>query len=197
MHEYIDVIDASGNLTVDVLKAKRFVANGVRFDNIEGEGCISDALNVAYLGTVALMRPSRFLSVAPPDGIRSTNYMAAHERPFGSPYLEVRVPLEDDGLFSIREHEGRSRMSAIHRRHGDIPVPVCLFFNINGYALRAREIETQWIEKASDGLFRENLEGPPEWVIGPIFDQVMFMHNGVEPRLLEFASENAEHRHVE
>lgn len=189
MSEFIDVVDADGNLTADVLKARRFTANGIRFDNRSGEACIGHALNIDYLGTIALVRPSRFLAVVPPDGIRSTDYMASLEAPFGSPYLEIKLSEDDDGLPGIREHEGRSRMSAILRKHGDVPVPICLFFSMNGYGLRAREIEPEWIEKVADGVMRENRGGPLEWVPGPVFDQVIYLQNGTMPLLMSFRDE--------
>jgi hypothetical protein len=186
MVEMIDVIDADGNLDIRVLKARRFSANGINFDNEIGEGCVSDALNIAYLGTVALIRPSVFLSVTPPDFIRSTEYLMKLETAFGSPYLDVNIPPENDDVPAIRSHEGRSRMSAILKKWGDVPVPICLFFSMQGFTLRAREIERSWIEMASAGVIRERRGAPPEWVKGPIFDQVAYLENGRDPRLLNF-----------
>jgi hypothetical protein len=186
MGEFIDVIGPDGLLDPEILHARRFIANGVKFDNDEGEQCVGDARNIAYLGMMALMRPSTFLAVTPPDHIRSIDYMAATERPFGSPYLEVRIPIGDDDVPSIREHEGRSRMSAILRKHGDVLVPICMFFNMDRYPLRAREIEPDWIERVSAGVIRERRGSEPEFVSGPIMEQVIYLHRGREPKLFDF-----------
>lgn len=189
MSNFIDVTDESGSLTADVLKARRFTANGIRYDNIEGEGCIGHALNIDYLGTMALVRPSMFLAMTPAGGIRSTDYIASLEAPFGTPYLEVSIFPDGDRLPAVREHEGRSRMSAILRKHGDVPVPICLFFSVNGYGLRAREIEADWIERAAEGVIRENRGGPREWVPGPVFEQVIYFQHGTDPLLMSFGAE--------
>lgn len=181
MTEFIDILDDHGFLTEDVLTARRYMANGICFDNETGIGCIGDARNIAYLGSVALIRPSRFLAVVPPEDIRSIAYMEAQILPIGTPHLEVSLPHDDVGLPRIREHEGRSRMSAILNKHGDVPVPICLFFSHDGFSLRAREIERHWVEKVSEGILREKRGGEPEWVMGPIFDQIMFMENGTNP----------------
>jgi hypothetical protein len=84
------------------------------------------------------------------------------------------------------EHEGRSRMSAILRKHGDVPVPVCLFFNMEGYALRAREIEPEWIEWVARGVIRERRGTPPEWVPGSFFEQLVYMEKGSRVRHFDY-----------
>ncbi len=188
MTEFIDVVTPDGLLLPDVLDARRFTANGIRFDNVDGEQCIADARNIAYLGTMALVRPSRFLAVTPPDNIMSTEYMMATEIPYGSPFLEIRIPPEEDDVPYIREHEGRSRMSAILRKHGDVPVPVCLFFNMEGYALRAKEIEPEWIERVTGGVIRERRGTPPEWVPGAFFEQLVYMEKGKRIRHFDYRS---------
>ncbi|MNU40326.1 hypothetical protein D3C71_290390 [compost metagenome] len=191
MTEFIDVLTPDGLLHPDVLKARRFVANGIRFDNVDGEQCIADSRNIAYLGMMALVRPSRFLAVTPPDHIMSTEYMMATEIPYGSPFLEVRIPPEEDDVPYIREHEGRSRMSAIMHKHGDVPVPVCVFFNMEGYALRAREIEPEWIERVAAGVIRERRGTPPEWVPGSFFEQLVYMEKGRRARHFDYRSQPA------
>ena len=186
MQDFIDVLDADGCLRTEILGTRRFMANGVRFDNLEGEQCYSDAANIAYLGMMALVRPSVFLSLVSPERIQSTDYMASTPNPYGSPYLEVRIPHDDSDVPVIREHEGRSRMSAILRNHGDLPMPICMFFSVNGYALRAREIEPEWIERVAAGVIRERRNTPPEWVAGPVMEQVVYMRDGVEPHHMDF-----------
>lgn len=189
MTDFIDVLTPDGLLLPDVLQARRFSASGVRFDNVDGEQCIAHSRNIAYLGTMALVRPSRFLAVTPPGHIMSTEYMMTTEIPYGSPFLEVRIPPEEDDTPYIREHEGRSRMSAILRKHGDVPVPVCLFFNMEGYALRAREIEPEWIERVAQGVIRERRGTPPEWVSGSFFEQLVYMEKGKRPRHFDYRSQ--------
>jgi hypothetical protein len=191
MNDFIDVLSPDGLLLPEVLEARQFIANGIRFDNDDGEQCIAHARNIAYLGTMALVRPSRFLAITPLDHIMSTDYMMATENPFGSPFLEVRIPPEDDDVPYIREHEGRSRMSAILRKHGDVAVPVCLFFNMEGYALRAREIEPEWIEKVAGGVIRERRGTPPEWVSGSFFEQLVYMERGRRVRHFDYRAQPA------
>jgi hypothetical protein len=189
MSSFIDVLTPDGLLLPAVLEARRFVANGVRFDNVDGEQCIAHSRNIAYRGTMALVRPSRFLAVTPPDNIFSTEYMMATENAFGSPFLEVRIPPEEDDVPYMWEHEGRSRMSAILRKHGDVPVPVCLFFNMEGYALRAREIEPEWIEWIARGVIRERRGTPLEWVPGAFFEQLVYMEKGMQVRHFDYRSQ--------
>jgi hypothetical protein len=192
MESFIDVLSPDGKLLPEVLDARRFVANGVRFDNVDGEQCIAHARNIAYLGMMALIRPSRFLAIVPPDNIHSIDYMASTDRPYGSPFVEIRVPPDEGhGVPYVSEHEGRSRMSAILRRHGDVPVPVCAFFNMEGYALRAREIEPEWIEMVAAGVIRERRGTPPEWVPGAFFEQLVYMEKGKQVRHFDYRSQPA------
>lgn len=188
MTEFMNALQEDGSIDPAILHTKRFSANGVKFDNIDGEQCIGDARNIAHTGVVILMRPSLFLAVVPKDHIRSIDYMASTPNAFGSPHLEVRFS-EDGGIPPmVREHEGRSRMSAIIRHHGDVPVPVCLFLNIGGYTLRAREIEKEWIERIAAGVMEEDKEpaAVPTFVNGPIFEQAVYVGAGQELHQLDF-----------
>lgn len=106
MTEFIDVLTSGGLLHPDVLNARRFSANGIRFDNVDGEQCIADSRNIAYLGMMALVLPSRFLAVTPPDNIMSTEYMMTTQIPYGSPFLEVRIPPEEDDVPCITTTRG-------------------------------------------------------------------------------------------
>ena len=67
-------------------------------------------------------------------------------------------------------------MTAILNTSGDVPVPVCLFFNMNGYLLRAHELDEEVVLSACAGALRER-RGPveDEWVEGPLFEDAMVM----------------------
>lgn len=192
MNEFMEALQDDGSLDPAILHAKRFSAHGIRFDNVYGEQCIGDAQNMAYMGVYVLMLPSQFLAVVPQDHIRSIDYMAGIEGPYGSPYLEISYPEDEDDVPFVREHEGRSRMSAILQKHGDVPVPVCLFLRMNRYLFRAREVEPEWIEKIARGVMREKEEGrPPLLVPGPVIEQAVYYGAGQELHRYDFRSERA------
>lgn len=192
MIDYKDVIQRDGCLDPAVLNANRFMAHGILFDNVSGEACIGDARNMAYMGVYLLMTPTQFLCVVPQDHIRSADYMSNLEGPMGSPYLDIRYPEDEDEKPVVRAHEGRSRMTAILRKHGDVTVPVCLFLCMNNHGLRAKEIEPNWIDLISQGVYREREDGrPTKFIHGPIFEQAVYYGAGNKLRQFDYRPEQA------
>jgi hypothetical protein len=57
---------------------------------------------------------------------------------------------------------------------------------MEGYALRAREIEPEWIEWVARGVIRERRGTPPEWVPGSFFEQLVYMENGSRVRHFDY-----------
>ena len=107
---------------------------------------------INHFGITCLMRPSVFLKLAfplqPNQGKETVAYLVDQLRQgkqLGNPHLDVIVPNDDrhgNGVWQVKEHEGRHRMMAILEVHGDIPVEVQLFFK---YGYRNSDIEPLWL----------------------------------------------------
>jgi hypothetical protein len=111
----------------------KFTGGPVEYDQKDGIGNIPDSQSIKYMGFAVMMKPSQFAKLvtetdfATPESKKTIKYITAQMhggKPIGSPWLEVdlerKVPV-------VVKHEGRHRMEAIAKLHGDIPVLVHVF----------------------------------------------------------------------
>ncbi len=134
-----------------------------------GWGNTPNSMDIDYFGLRVQMRPSTFLKLALPLGPAETNpevekYMQTGGK-IAYPFLDIKIPQEwDDGDFSkpaqVVGHEGRNRMSAWIKMHGDDPIQVNL---LPRGGLRRRDFTPEWIQELSKGLIgqRGNLITDP------------------------------------
>jgi len=119
------------------MRAKEFITE-YKVDNVQGLGSTPYNSNVDYRGLRVAMKPSVFLSLAAHlSDPGSVDYIAQHLEDGGSlgaPFLTVDIPEKYfDGDFTglnyanVTGHEGRNRMLAIQKVHGDDPVEVHIF----------------------------------------------------------------------
>jgi hypothetical protein len=115
-----------------------------------------------YYGLRVLMRPSKFLALALPLGNAKNPEVEQHVSSDGniaSAFLSIKFPdswLDNSPDFlraaRVIGHEGRNRMTAWQKIHGDEPVEVHLF-PMNG--LRRRDITPEMIREIKRGLHNE------------------------------------------
>lgn len=165
-----------------LLTGEKYEFGGVRFDNCEGLGAVPDCFNLHYMGALVAMTPRTFLKLAPPLDPSGVGWHDKHLEKgggIGLPFLEMMLDPEDKAPPIVRKHEGRHRMSAIARRHGeDTAFPVALFLREGAYRLRARGIEMRQMERACAGARRE---GSGEFVSGPLFRKALWSQFRYEP----------------
>jgi hypothetical protein len=118
-----------------------------------------------YYGLRVMMKPSVFLSLALPlsDSNRNPSVerhiFSEPERNIASPFLDIRLPEQwfDDPPDYLRRakvvgHEGRNRMHAWLKKHGDEPVEIHLFFR---GGLRRHDITDEMIKYLQRGLHNQ------------------------------------------
>lgn len=112
-----------------------FTVAGVAFDNERGLGATPDGGNVAYMGAVAMMRPSVFRRLARGGEDRSQSAaqleaLIRDGRPIAAPFLHIDYADDadpaDPGEVRVTGHEGRARSDAFRAVAGDVPMPVQL-----------------------------------------------------------------------
>lgn len=157
----------------------QMVLGPVKYDQAHGIGQVPFNQNVRYMGMAVEMTPNQFLMLAlHRDFGRSSNVegiMKAIEedKPIGSPFLQVILPGDADNEFAmVKGHEGRTRMEAIRRLYGNIPVLVHIF-PVGGS--RARHISDEQIASMRQKMCPERMMTPTP---GPWFGKAF--HLGAE-----------------
>lgn len=148
---------------------QRFVWNGIVFDQVNGHGAVHDVSKIEYMGFVAFMRPSVFLELCPPEGLRPELYLDRVQiEPISMGFLVVDL---EETPPRIRGHEGRHRMRAIQTVHGDEPAPVAFLFS---HGDRARDVTRDHIYALSRGIRRQRSTTNPAMTMleGPLFERV-------------------------
>jgi hypothetical protein len=136
------------------MRAKEFILE-YKVDNEDGLGSVPLNAEVDYRGLRVLMKPSVFLSLAAHlSDPGSVDYIAQHLKGggfLGAPFLMVDIPKKYfDGDFTglnyanVTGHEGRNRMLAIQKVHGNDPVEVHIFPKGE---VRARHLTSDIIEQ--------------------------------------------------
>jgi hypothetical protein len=125
--------DSTPLITENYSETVRGMTNSVTFSP-DGIGSIPIVNNIEYMGFMVWMRPSDFLALNPLRG-NDASWMEQQirdGRALGIPFLDVKPPESwwenrpslDKLTFTVKGHEGRTRMRAIKAIVGDIPVPV-------------------------------------------------------------------------
>lgn len=148
----------------------------VSYDQVNGIGNVPNNANVKYMGFAVEMLPSRFAMLAlsrdfekQSSSVAGITQAIKDGQPIGSPHLYVVLPHggredEDDNEYAmVKGHEGRTRMEAIRRLYGDIPVLVHIF--PRGGA-RARHITDEQIASMRQMMCPERMTTPMK---GPWF----------------------------
>lgn len=159
----------------------RFKVKNIAFDNEHGMGNTPNGQNVIYLGFVAEMTPTAFLSIVTPgdreeDAARFARY-TAERATFASPFLEVSANIdkwsegEEPLRIVVKGHEGRGRMTAFAAAAGaGTPIPV-QFILLGGY--RARDLKEEFFQELrSSGLVHQDAgksAAPTKIALGRIF----------------------------
>jgi len=128
----------------DYVSDKPFTVNGITFDNKKGLGSTPNGADADYLGHTVMMKPSEFLALTPSKESHPSDEMMERfvTEPIGSPTLYVNV---NDSDIKVDDHEGRSRMTAILEKKGDVPIPVNVLGT--GNKDRARYLELNDFQK--------------------------------------------------
>jgi hypothetical protein len=145
----------------------------------EHAGMTGTQREVDYLGLRVLMRPSKFLALAPPMGDEG-EYQAKFEEYIASEgkiapaWLKIEVPDEWLGekkpprtpwLPRVVGHEGRHRMTAIQKTFGDDPVEVHLTFRAPHHDVRRHDIDLDvWLPRLQ-AIRSQEIGGEPKKVI--------------------------------
>jgi len=145
--------------------------NEHKIDNRNGIGAVPFNQDVDYFGLRVKMLPSVFLKLAAPletEPSKELEKYIADGGAIGAPFLSISIPAAwDDGDFSspatVRNHEGRNRMTFIQKLEGDVPVEVHIFPN-GGY--RARDLTQDFVKNINNGLIAEK---STKYVRGPLF----------------------------
>lgn len=120
-------------------------------DNIHGWGNTPNGAEISYRGLKVYMRPTKFLQLAAyisPASLADNDAMVQHLASGGSigaPFLRLELPESwETGSYTgapvVIGHEGRHRMSAVHKVWGDIPVETHLFLQSTKREWRSRHI---------------------------------------------------------
>jgi len=102
--------------------------------------------SITYFGIRVLVKPSIFSKLVPHDN-KNVDYIVEWllaGKPIGAPFLKILIPYEN---WNNREfepakilgHEGRTRMRAIRRTFGDIPVETHLIIKTENRFIEGRE----------------------------------------------------------
>lgn len=153
-----DLINITEGLTPSGDPEGVMTVGSITFEQKHGIGSVGDNVNVNYLGFAALMYPIQFSKLAATrnyndDSSNINGLVKALEegKPFGSPFFEINMNEDDpSSLAFIRGHEGRTRVEAIRRVYGRVPVLVHCFL---GGGMRARHITLDHIR-----VFRANCQ---------------------------------------
>ena len=110
------------------------------FDAKNGIGQVPSNQDIDYMGFVKYMTPDEFRNLVPPgvSGEETKEYVvnALREgKKLGQPFLQVKWE-DDNGVWLVKDHEGRSRVDAIAEVYGQEKIPVHIF----PYGMRARDI---------------------------------------------------------
>ena len=164
-------------IDADLLKCSSFAVGGLEFDNENGIGAVPNLMDIFWKGILVAMTPRTFLSLTPSlaeeERPNTTAFLETNSHPLGSPFLIIKMNSET-GELAAWGHEGRHRMSRIGKTLGmDVEIPVGLFVLEDHYQLRAREIETSFIEKIAEGVRREKSR---QFIHGPLFDKAVWSH---------------------
>lgn len=145
--------------------------------------------NADYNGIRVMMRPSTFLQLAYPLSAGTINpevekhLFKEPEGEISSAYLNIKIPptwFDEDKsevdrflrAASVSGHEGRNRMTAWMKRHGDEPVEIHLFFRDG---LKRRDITDKMIAALNRGMHNQASQHPDEppeakkYIRGPLF----------------------------
>lgn len=124
----------------------------------EGWGNTPHGTDIDYFGLRVQMKPSTFLKLSLPLEASTTNTeVEKHMRAGGKiafPMLDIEIPEKEwkVGDFSkpakVVDHEGRNRMTAWIKIHGDDPIQV----NIKPRYLRRRNLSDEMILALSQGM---------------------------------------------
>jgi hypothetical protein len=119
---------------------KQFLESADIFDARNGIGAVPNNQEIDYKGFVKEMSPDEFRRLVPygVSGDETKDYVidALKEgKKLGQPFLLVEWS-EDNKVWFVKDHEGRSRMDAIAEVYGQISVPVHIFPR----SMRARDI---------------------------------------------------------
>lgn len=148
---------------------EKFTHKGIVFDDRDGLGAVTDALDVAYKGFLVHMRPSMFLALCPPlpEGRTAVDDLIEGGAAIGTPFLVVDI---EDEERAVRQHEGRHRMRAVLRLAGDDPVPVAMLLS---HGARARDVAPEVVVSFCRRMRQEWRRGdvPPATIDGPIFER--------------------------
>ena len=169
--------DDTLELDTDLLKCSSFAVGGLEFDNENGIGAVPNLMDIFWKGILVAMTPRTFLSLTPSlaeeERPNTTAFLETNSHPLGSPFLIIKMNSET-GELAAWGHEGRHRMSRIGKTLGmDVEIPVGLFVLEDHYQLKAREIETSFIEKIAEGVRREKSR---QFIHGPLFDKAVWSH---------------------
>ena len=131
------LVDVEGRYRVGIPGGRSVV-----FDARRGAGAMPHNQNVVYMGYVAWITPSQFLSLSPPldmdfsAGRVSEMAEALTKIAWGPPTLFVNF---DGEAFVVRSHEGRHRMVALSMFGiGGTPIPVHVILESS---LRSRDLD--------------------------------------------------------
>lgn len=132
----------------------QFQVKGISFDNQDGIGAVPYNAEIKYRGFVAEILPSDFLKLASQaDRDKTAAEMAqiiSSGQSIGSPFLEIEIA---NGEPKVVGHEGRGRMRAIMRLHGDTPIPVHFFLR----AQRAKDVTPELLKDIrSNGIIPQD-----------------------------------------
>jgi len=135
----------------------------VRFDNEHGYGAVPNVANIRYMGMVVMMRPSMFLALSQRlehKRERSLEHLPRMMRTpgWGYPFLDVSL---DDGIWTVRGHEGRHRCHVLVEMQCDEEIPVAVFCR----GQRARHILARSIDHLREGAVSQDRA----FVRGPLF----------------------------
>lgn len=163
-------IDDQSNQVVFKLKPRKKgprKVEEVNIDNKNGWGAVPNNMEIDYFGMKVLMRPSTFISLAPPLSGEPSEKIKAHIAnggSIGAPFLIINVPDEMDKPASVSGHEGRNRMLAVQAVEGDKPIEVHLLFR--GRISRARHLTPEIKNYFNKGLYQQ---GTSKLVRGPLW----------------------------
>jgi predicted chitinase/8-oxo-dGTP pyrophosphatase MutT (NUDIX family)/uncharacterized ParB-like nuclease family protein/FMN phosphatase YigB (HAD superfamily) len=145
--------------------------NEHKIDNYKGIGAVPFNQDIDYFGLRVKMLPSVFLKLAAPLETEPSKELEQHIADggaIGAPFLSINIPAAwDDGDFSspatVRNHDGRNRMTIIQKLEGDVPVEVHIFPN---GVYRARDLTQDFVKNINNGLIAEK---STKYVRGPLF----------------------------
>lgn len=160
--------------TLHTVIASTYTINNILYDQRNGLGNTPNGVQIDYFGWRVLMLPSMFLSLAAPSGFENLKRVMKDiqaNTPIASPFLDLALDKDDEGIFlpktcRVISHEGRHRMQAIMKLHGDIPIEVHLFFS--GY--RHRHISMDLLTQINTFGVQSEKTG---FVKGPIWSKVL------------------------